>query len=492
MKSWKKKLLTGVVILALIILAVVGIWWSRRGQVTVQTGAVVRQDLTAVVTASGQIEPENYANVNANSIGKITDIYVQEGQRVKQGQLLMRTDDVQQQANVDAQTATLKSSEATLAADEAAVEASAAAVQTAQANLTQAQAQLAQKKLAYQRGLALTQDQLLSKQDFDQRLSDYKVAQATVQSSTATLAQSKAQYLQAKNTRAMASAQVAQNRAALMGTTDVLDKTVYTSPYNGIVTSLPVHVGENVVPGVQNQTGSLLFQVSDLSVINSEVLVDETDIASVKLKQPAYISIDALPNQTFKGYVTEIGQSAVSSTTGETTTAQSSSSNVSDQEAKQFKVKVRLENPPGTLRPGLSCTARIITAVRKNVVSIPIQALTFRSKKELEQNQKKGRNQGQVLAAEALPPDAAADSPPDGSSSHDDIQGVFVVRNGHAVFVPVETGIMGTMNAEVLKGVEPGDVIVTGSYSALRTLRNNAKIRINNTPPPSASGGNGT
>ncbi len=489
MKPWKKRLMAGMVIVVLIILAIIGVWWSRRGVVTVQTGKVVRQDLTATVTASGQIEPENYANVNANSIGKITDIYVQEGERVKKGQLLMRTDDIQQQANVDAQTATLKSSEATLAADEAAVEASAAAVRTAQANLTQSQAQLAQKKLAYQRGLALMKDELLSKQDFDQRLSDYQVAQATVESSAATLTQVKAQYLQAKNTRAMASAQVAQNRASLMGTTDVLDKTIYTSPYNGIVTSLPVHVGENVVPGVQNQTGSLLFQVSDLSVINSEVLVDETDIASVKLKQPAYVSIDALPNQTFEGYVTEIGQSAVSSTTGETTTAQSSSSNVSNQEAKQFKVKVRLENPPGTLRPGLSCTARIITAVRKNAVSIPIQALTFRSKKELEQSQKKSGSQGEVLAAEAQPPDAAADSPPDADSSQDDIQGVFVVREGHAVFVPVETGIMGTMNVEVLKGLKPDDVIVTGSYSALRTLRNNTKIRINNAPPPAAAQG---
>ncbi|MGH9326535.1 MAG: efflux RND transporter periplasmic adaptor subunit [Terriglobia bacterium] len=492
MKSWKKKLWATVVIVVLIILAIVGVWWSRRGQVTVQTGKVVRQDLTATVTASGQIEPENYANVNANSIGKVTAIYVQEGEPVKKGQLLMRTDDVQQQANVDAQRAMLKSSEATLAADEAAVEASAAAVRTAQANVIQSQAQLAQKKLAYQRGLALMKDQLLSKQDFDQRISDYKVAEATVQSSTASLAQVKAQYVQAKNTRAMASAQVAQNRASLMGTTDVLDKTIYTSPYNGIVTSLPVHVGENVVPGVQNQTGSLLFQVSDLSLMNAEVLVDETDIASINLKQPAYISVDALPNQTLKGYIEEIGQSAVSSTTGETTTAASTSSNMSNQEAKQFKVKVRLEDPPSALRPGLSCTARIITAVRKNAISIPIQALTYRSKKELEQDRKKSGSQGQALAAEAPPLDAAADSPVYGSSSHDEAQGVFVVRKDHAVFVPVETGIMGTMNVEVLNGLEPGDVIVTGSYSVLRTLRNNAKIRINNTPPPSALGAGGS
>jgi len=489
MKSWKKKLLIGGGILALIILAIVGVWWSRRGQVTVQTGKVTRQDITAVVTASGQIEPENYANVNANSIGKITDIYVKEGERVTKGQLLLRTQDIEQQADVDAQQAALKAAEATLASNESAVESAAAAVRTAQADLAQARAQLAQRQLAYQRGLQLMKDDLLSKQDFDQRLSDYKVAQATVQSSAARLAQAKAQYLQAKNTRDMASAQVAQTRAALMRVTDVLQQTVYKSPYNGIVTALPVHVGENVVPGVQNQTGSLLFQVSDLSVMNAEVLVDETDMANVKLNQPAYVAIDALPNQTFKGTVTEIGQSAVSSTTGETTTAQSTTSNTANQEAKQFKVKVRLVDPPSVLRPGLSATARIITATAKDAVSIPIQALTIRSKKELEQNKKGGP--GQVLAAEVQPPAADADASFGPGAHNDDEQGVFVIRNGQAYFVPVTTGIMGTMNVQVLKGLKPGDTIVTGSYSVLRTLRNGAKVRINNKPliPNAASSG---
>jgi HlyD family secretion protein len=489
MKSWKKKLLIGGGILALIILGIVGVWWSRRGQVTVQTGKVTRQDITAVVTASGQIEPENYANVNANSIGKITDIYVKEGERVTKGQLLMRTQDIEQQADVDAQQAALKAAEATLASNESAVESASAAVRTAQADLAQAKAQLAQRQLAYQRGLQLMKDDLLSKQDFDQRLSDYKVAQATVQSSVARLAQAKAQYLQAKNTRDMASAQVAQTRAALMRVTDVLQQTIYKSPYNGIVTALPVHVGENVVPGVQNQTGSLLFQVSDLSVMNAEVLVDETDMANVKLNQPAYVAIDALPNQTFKGTVTEIGQSAVSSTTGETTTAQSTTSNTANQEAKQFKVKVRLVDPPSVLRPGLSATARIITATAKDAVSIPIQALTIRSKKELEQNKKGGP--GQVLAAEVQPPAADTDASFGPGAHNDDEQGVFVIRNGQAYFVPVTTGIMGTMNVQVLKGLKPGDTIVTGSYSVLRTLRNGAKVRINNKPliPNAASSG---
>jgi HlyD family secretion protein len=484
MKSWKKKLLIGVVILVLIILAIGGVLWSRRGQVEVQTGTVARRDLTSIVTASGQIEPENYANVNANSIGKVTDIYVREGQRVRRGQLVLRTQDVEEQADVDAQKAALDAARASLASDEASVESYAAAIKTARADLAQSEAQLAQAKLAYQRGLELLKESLLSKQDFDTRYSAYKVDQATVQSSQAKLSQAQAQYRQAKNTRDMASAQVTQSQAALLRATDVRNQTLYRSPYDGIITDLPVHVGEDEVPGVQNTAGSLLYQVSNLSVIDANIMVDETDIASVKKGQRAYVSIDALPDKSFQGVVTEIGQTALSSTTGQATTGGSQTTSTNE-EAKQFKVVVRLDDPPTILRPGLSTTAQIITATAKNVVSIPIQSLTVRTKKELAQNEKGGS--GKVLAADAQPLTAPA-SPLGTNPENQDIQGVFVIRNQHAIFVPVKTGIMGNMNVEVLKGLKPGDVIVTGSYSALRTLRNGAKIRINNTPPPQPGG----
>lgn len=485
MKSWKKKLLIAVVVVVLVILAIGGVVWSRRGQVEVQTGTVARQNLTSIVTASGQIEPENYANVNANSIGKVTDIYVKEGQRVRRGQLVLRTQDVQEQANVDAQQAALQASQSTLASDEASVESYAAAIKTARADLAQSEAQLAQAKLAYQRGLELLKENLLSKQDFDQRYGTYRVDQATVQSSQAKLAQAQAQYVQAKNTRDMASAQVTQAQASLLAATDVRNQTLYKSPYEGIITDLPVHVGEDEVPGVQNTAGSLLYQVSNLSVIDANIMVDETDIANIKRGQRAYVSIDALPNKTFQGVVTEIGQTALSSTTGEATTGGSQTTSTNE-EAKQFKVVVRLEDPPPILRPGLSSTAQIITATAKDVISIPIQSLTARTKKELTQNEKGGS--GKILAADAEP--LTAPSSPFGTNpQNQDIQGVFVIRNQHAIFVPVKTGIMGNMNVEVLTGLKPGEVIVTGSYSALRTLRNGAKIRINNTPPPQPGAG---
>ena len=485
----KKKLLAGLVILALALMAVAGIWWSRQGVVVVQASQVTRRDLTAVVTASGQIEPENYANVNANSIGRITDIYVKEGEQVKKGQLLLRTEDIEQQADVDAQQAALQTSQSDRQATEAAVQSAAAAVKTAQADLEQAKYQLTQKTLAYKRGLELFKDSLIAKQDFDQRLSDYQVAQSSVQSAASRLQQSKAQYRQAQFSADMSKSQVEQNQAALVRAKDAQNKTVYTSPYNGVVTSLPVHVGENVVPGVQNQTGSLLFQVSDLSVIDAEVLVDETDIASIRINQPACISIDALPNQTLKGEVTQIGQSALSSTTGETTTASTQETNTSNQEAKQFKVVVRLENPPAILRPGLSATARIITAVSKDAVSIPIQAITLRSRRELQMRSKDG--QGKVMAADIQQPANSGSMASGPDPGNDDVQGVFVVRSGRAVFVPVKTGIMGAMNVQVLEGLEPGQQIVTGSYSALRTLRSGAKITIDNTPPPGGTPSSG-
>ncbi|MDE3180873.1 MAG: efflux RND transporter periplasmic adaptor subunit, partial [Acidobacteriota bacterium] len=352
-----------------------------------------------------------------------------------------------------------------------------AAIKTSTADVKQSEAQLAQKKLAYQRGLELVKGGLLAKQDFDQRYSDYQVATATLQSSKSRLAQAEAQYQQAVNTRNMAKAQVSQSQATLMRMTDIRNQTIYRSPYTGIVTDLPVHVGENVVPGVQNTSGSLLFQVSDMSVVDANIMVDETDIASIKLGQKAYVSVDALPNQTFDGVVTEIGQSALSSTTGETTTGGAPSSTTTE-EAKQFKIVVRLANPPSVLRPGLSATARVITSVQKSAISIPIQALTVRSKKELEKN-KKG-TKGQVLAAENTPPLDGAGGAAAFNPDADDVQGVFVIRNRIATFVPVKTGIMGAMNVEVLSGLQPGEEIVTGSYTVLRTLKNGTKVRIDN------------
>lgn len=476
-KSWKKPLLIAAAAVVLIGLVVGGIIWSKRGVVKVQTGKVARQDLSAVVTASGEIKPptENFASVNSNSVGKITAIYVKEGDHVKKGQLLLRTEDVQQTANVEAQQAALKTAQADNAAAQAAVQSAAAALKTAQADLAQAQAKFKQAKDDYTRGQELFKDELIAKQVFDQRFSDYQVAEASLQSAQARVVQAQAQFHQATYNRDMSSARISQSKAQLLGFEDMRTKTFYTSPLDGIVTSLPVHVGENVVLGIQNSPGSLLFQVSDLSVITAEVKVDETDIINVKLGQPAEVQIDAVPNKSFKGHVTEIGQSAISRSTGQTTT---SSGAPTTEEAKDFKVVVTLDNPPPGMRPGLSATAKITTATRHDAIAVPIQALTIRTRQELEDAQKKTK--GAALAAE----NTANLSAKEREKAKEELQGVFVIKNGRAVFQQVETGIMGTTDIEILKGVEPGQEIVTGSYQVLRTLKTETKVQVDN----SASG----
>jgi HlyD family secretion protein len=444
-----------------------GIVWSRRGVVTVQTG-----NLAAVVTASGEIKPqkENQANVNANSFGKITEILVKEGDRVKKGQLLLKTESVQQEADVQAQEAALGTSRADVVGSEAAIQSAAAALRTAQADVQQAQANLKRAQDDFARGQQMLEDRLIAQQVFDQRRNDYEVAQASLQASQAREAQAKAQYQQSLSNRDMASSRVAQSRAALLRVNDLRSKTIYTSPLDAIVTALPVHVGENVVPGIQNQAGSLLFQVSDLSIITAEVKVDETDIVNVKLGQPAEITIDAIPNKTFKGRVTEIGQSAVGRTSG-LTTGQTSATN---EEAKDFIVVVTLGEPPPDLRPGLSATAKITTATRQNALTVPIQALTVRERRELED-----RDQNSKAPAEGQ----QSSGPSGKDKSKEELQGIFVVRQGRAVFAPVETGIMGATDVELLAGVQEKDEIVTGSYKVLRTLKNHSKVKVNNSPP---------
>ena len=238
-----------------------------------------------------------------------------------------------------------------------------------------------------------------------------------------------------------------------------------------MITNLPVREGETVVIGIQNSPGSTLMSIADMSVITAEVQVDETDIVNVKLGQPAEVTIDAIPKKNFRGVVTEIGNNAIVRSTGLATTQQTTAS----QEAKDFKVVVTLQEPPENLRPGLSATAKVTTAVRNNVLSIPIQALTVRSQADL---QPESDRKGSVQAA--APQNEAAKTK---DRDKEEIQGVFLIRNRKAEFMPVENGITGTTDIEVLKGLKDGDEIVTGSYKVLRTMRPGAGVNVDNTAP---------
>lgn len=460
MKTWHKVAIgaSAVVVLGGIVLFSVN--QANKGVVTVQTAKVAKEDsLVSLVTASGEIRPTTYTNVTAQGFGRITAILVKEGDKIKKGDKLLLQENVQANADVRAQTAATTSAESASQAAEGSYRA-------AQADLITQQANLEKAKLDYERGQGLYKDGLIPKQDFDQRKTTYDGAVSSVESARAHVQALKAQLDQTR-------AQVSQSQAVLAHTEDVLHKTVYTSPINGIVSYLPERVGDYVVPGIQNSNGSFLMTLSDMSVVTAEVKVDETDIVNVKMGQEADVAIDAVPGKVFKGKVTEIGDQAVLRSSGLTTTQTTTST----QEAKDFKVVVTLDSPPDNLRPGLSATAKIKTAERKNVVAIPIQALAMRTRKELEDAAKNNKGQGSSVQLAAPPPAAPGDP------KKDEIQGVFVVNGKKALFRPVDTGISGVTDIEVTKGLQPGDEIVIGSYKALRTLKPEAQIKVDNSAP---------
>ncbi len=352
-----------------------------------QTGSVVRQDLTSLVTASGEIKPKNYINIGANAQGEIRELLVKEGDRVRKGQLLARIENVQPEADVEAQKATLNSAEADSNASEAAVKAADENIRTMQAMIDKDKSDLDRAKAEYDRSQSLYNEHLLAKQDFDMRRYTYEAQLSTVKQSEMRLIQARAQREQTVAQLASSQKRIAQYRAGLVRFNDILQKHNAYAPLDGVVTNLPVRVGETVVPGVQNSAASTIMTIADMSLITSEVKVDETDIVNVKLDQTADVTIDAIPNKTFKGHVIEIGNTAILRSTG----VAASQSAISSQEAKDFKVVIALDNPPEEIRPGLSSTAKITTATRKNVLSIPIQALTVRQKGQLEPKPANGK-----------------------------------------------------------------------------------------------------
>jgi HlyD family secretion protein len=452
MKTWKKLAIgAGAVVL---LFAIVGftVYQSHKNVVTVQTGKAQREDLASIVSASGEIKPKTYVNIGANAFGKITHLYVKEGDRVKKGQMLAQIENVQPEADLNATEATLQAARTDALAAEA-------ALNTSLADLNRANSDAERSDLDWTRAQGLYKDALISKQEFDSQ-------KAAHQTAVAGLAQAQARVAQAKAQKESADRHIAQANANMTHAADVLKKTVYQAPFDGVITSVPVREGETVVIGIQNSPGSVLMTLADMSVITAEVMVDETDIVSVKLGQPADVTIDAIPKKTFKAMVTEIGDNAMVRSTGVSTSQQTTGS----QEAKDFKVVVTLQDPPQDLRPGLSSTAKITTATRSHVLTIPIQALAVRRQEDLVPKNEKNSVQA------AVPQNPV-------SNGKQEVQGVFLIRNHKAEFVPVDTGIAGTTDIEVLKGLSDGDEIVTGSYKVLRTLRPGAGVKVDNSAP---------
>lgn len=437
--------------------------YSQRGVVTVQTGRAFRTDLTSIVTASGEVKPRNYINIGANTQGAapITAILVKEGDRVHKGQVLARLANVQPSADLNAQQASLNSALADSAASEAAQKSSEDNITVAEAQVDHDRADLAQKKVDLQRSKDLFDSKLISSQDYEAKKAQYDLTAATLVSSERRVSQAKAQRAQAAAQLASSQKKIAQIQAMVARSKDILSQYEAVAPLDGVITNLPVRVGETVVPGIQNSAASTIMTIADMSIITAEVHVDETDIVSVKIDQPADVTIDAIPNRTFKGKVIEIGDTALVRSTG----VAASQSQTSSQEAKDFKVVIALEIPEELVRPGLSCTAKITTAVRGHVLSIPLQALTVRQKGQLD------------------PPNAKKPAPQDPAvqrAMREELQGVFVINNGKAEFRPVKTGISGSTDVEVLDGLKEGEQILTGSYQVIRTIRNQVKVKVDN------------
>jgi len=439
----KKILLISLAGLAAITLVAVMVVKQQSGYTKVLTGKVVRQDLATIVSGTGQIKPKTYVNLGATAMGRVTHLYVREGDQVKKGQVVATVENVQQEANVSGQKAAIAAANTDISAYQA-------AEHTQDANLAHAKADLEQKRLDYERAQGLYHAGVMAKQDFDAKKAAYDTSVASV-------SQAQAQFNQAKAQTDSARGHLRTQEATLRANQDLLNKTIATAPFDGVVTNEPIREGETVVEGIQNTVGSTFMTLADMSVVTAEVKVDETDIINVRLGQTVDVTVDALPGKVFKGHVTLVGDQALLRSSGIAT----SQSTTGTEEAKDFKVVVTLDQGSDELRPGLSCTAKITTAHKPNILTLPIQALTL-----FDPNAAPSKDKN------AAP--AKAKSNP--------VQGVFVAQQDshgrlRAKFIPVTTGITGATEIELLGGLNEGQEIVTGPYKILRELKNDSLLK---------------
>jgi HlyD family secretion protein len=441
--SRNKKILIGLgvlVVLGAIVYA--NFAFSRTTGTTVAAEKILQRDLEAIVSASGTIQPVRSVNVGAPTAGEVVELHAKEGDTVKAGDFLMQIDPRNLQIQVDSQTASLEAARSSLEETKRSIESGKAA--------------LAQAKAQFQRQEGLMKSGLTSKQDYD-------TAQSTLQMNQAQVDQAE-QSLKTQSTR------IQQQESLLQNAEYDLSKVRIKSPIDGVITKRDVDIGE-MVSGNQFQTMALLT-VADMSVIRAEIEVDETDIPTVKLGQPAKITIDALPNQTFPGKVTEVGNSPIAAAAGSTT------------RATNFLVKVTLDGQVPNVRPGFTCTAVITTATRQKVTSVPIQAMTLR---EVTLDP-----EGQIVhepiatgrgGTAPRRPTANADALKPGQVRKE-VEGVFLIRDGHAVYTAVKTGIAGEKYFEVLDGLKDGDQVITGPFASVRSLKDGDAVKIDTGPTP--------
>lgn len=394
MKRTTKIIIALVVVLAIGGIAAGSIASKGKEGTPVTFGTVERTDLTSKVSANGKIDAKRKVDLSANVMGQIVNLAVREGDVVQKGAFLLQIDQKQLAASAEGAAASMRA----LYSDREASRAS-----------------LADAQLTFDR----------AKKNFDQKI----IPAAEIDRARTALDAARA------NVSAIEQ-RIQQAQANVTAARDTLSKTTMTAPMSGIITALPVEEGEVAVIGTMNNAGTKLLTIADMSVVEAVMEVDETDIPTVKVGQRATVTIDAYPNKTFNGIVTEVGSSPIPSTTG-------------GAEAVNFEVKIQLENPPTGVRPGFSASADIITGTRDKAIAIPLQALVVR--------EKPGSNKAAGKAQ--------------------DEEGVYIHDAGKVKFVPVSTGLTGESNIEITKGLTVGQQIVTGPFRALRDLKDGAKVR---------------
>lgn len=428
-------------------IAYANVRFKRNTGLEVTTEAIKKRRLEAIVNASGKIQPKRDVNISADTMGRVTDLAVDEGYRVTKGQFLLQIDPRNLRSAV-------QRTEASLQAAKSQVEQLRVSIESAKVARKQAED-------AYNRQQNLWKGGLTTRETLERAENDLKMRDADL----------KSQEQQLKTQELRMESESATAESARYD----LSKVRIESPINGIVTRRNIEEGETVVIGTMNNAGTVLLTIADMSVIQAEVEVDETDIPSVRIGQPAKVTIDALPGQSFTGKVTEIGNSPIQ--TGTQQQQQSSST-----QATNFKVVVTLDKEIAEVRPGFTCTAEITTAVRDDVISVPIQATTVR---EMVLDDKGNvvrppENEKRPARPGVSTPAQAAELKP--GQTRKELEGVFVVQNNKAVFNPVKTGIAGEKYFEVLSGLKEGDAVITGPFASVRAIADGAAVKISTAP----------
>jgi HlyD family secretion protein len=419
-------------------------YFKHEKGLPVTTEAIKSRDLEAIVSASGKIQPKRLVNISADTPGRVVNLAVNEGDRVKIGQFLLQIDPKSLRSRVDSGTASLDAAEQSL-------ETMRQSIETARVQLQQAQQTLARQQ-------DLWRQQLTTREALDKAVNDVKAAESAVQE--------REKQIKPQQSR------IAQERATLESARYDLSKVRIESPIDGIVTRRNIQEGETAVVGTMNNAGTVLLTLADMGVIQAEVEVDETNVPHVQIGQPAKITIDAIPDKSFKGHVTEIGNSPIQTTTSGQVAAGTQATN--------FKVVVVLDEKVPEVRPGFTCTADITTATRTNVVAVPIPAVAVREliydangqivrEPKTDKRRRPSSVETSVSAQELKP-----------GQTRKEVEGVFVIRDGKAEFLPIKMGIAGDKYFEVLDSLKVGDAVITGPYNSVRGMTDGDTVRVDN------------